>query len=257
MNTTSLRQKAYDYLHEKILRGDLSPGRQISEQSLAAEIGISRTPVREAIRQLAEEGLVVQVPRFGTIVRTPGRRELVELFQLREALEPYAVALAAQSVSAADLDLLESLCRQMRQIAVDLRGVGASALDPSALQRFLSADMAFHMLLIRAAGNRRIAKIVADSRVIASIFGAGRQTHDLGVVARAYGYHRRILHAVRRGDGEAARRWMVDHLRASMAETLEHYRRAESAVEQQAISAFTLPDDVRRTIEHLENHLES
>ncbi len=257
MSTTSLRQRAYDYIHARIFSGDLLPGSQVSEQSLAVEIGISRTPVREAIRQLAEEGVVVQVPRFGTIVRAPDRQELVELFQLREALEPYAVGLAAESITPAQLDLLEQSCCQMRQIALELRNDPAPVLDPPAMQRFLSADMAFHMVLIQAAGNRRIAKIVADSRVIARIFGAGRQVHDLRVVARAYRSHCRIVRAVRRGAGEAARQWMAEHIRTSMQQALDHYDRAEDTRKQNLPSVVALPEYVRQTIQRMENHLGS
>jgi DNA-binding GntR family transcriptional regulator len=111
------------------------------------------------------------------------------------------------------------------------------------------------MLLIQAAGNRRIAKIVADSRVIARIFGAGRQVHDLAVVARAYRYHRRILRAVQRGEGERARRLMAEHIRASMQETLDHYDRAPFDREQGQLPAAVLPNDVRETIARMKNHL--
>lgn len=254
MTAIPLRQQAYEYIHGKILSGDLSAGSQVSEQSLAQEIGISRTPVREAIRQLASEGIVVQVPRFGTIVRSPGRREFVELFQLREALEPYAVSLAALSIGTADLETLDQLCREMRQLAGQLRSSGEPALDPSNMQRFLAADMAFHMLLIQAGGNCRIAKIVADSRAIARIFGAGRQIHDLRVVARAYRYHRRILRAVQRGDGERARRVMAEHIRASMQETLDHFDRTHADSEQGYTAGITLPDGIRQAIQHMNNH---
>jgi DNA-binding GntR family transcriptional regulator len=251
MSQGSLRQQAYDYIQRKILSGDLPAGSQVSELSLAQEIGISRTPVREAIRQLASEGIVVQVPRFGTIVRTPERREFVELFQLREALEPYAVYLAAQSIRDEDLTLLEKSCDAIRQIAVQMRDEKKPALDPAMMQRFLAADMSLHMLLIRAAGNRRIAKIVADSRAIARIFGAGRQEHTLQVVASAYRQHCRIVRALRRRDGEAARSWMADHIRRSMRETLEHYDRTHAAGSQQRRIATVVAEDVWDAIDRM------
>lgn len=251
MSQGLLRRQAYDYIQRRILTGQLPAGSQVSELSLAQEIGISRTPVREAIRQLAAEGIVVQVPRFGTIVRAPQRREFVELFQLREALEPYAVTLAAESIRDEDLALLDKLCDQMRQIALELRHSGQPSLDPATMQRFLAADMAWHMLLIRAAGNRRIAKIVADSRAIARIFGAGRQEHTLHVVAWTYRRHRRIVDALRRRDPEAARRWMAEHIRTSMQQTLEHYDRSCAAGAQNRNLDSMLPDDVWHTLDRL------
>lgn len=255
MSQASLRQQAYDYLHRRILSGELPAGSQVSELSLAQEIGISRTPVREAIRQLASEGVVVQVPRYGTIVRAPERREFVELFELREALEPYAVALAARSICEEDLLLLERLCDEERQIATELRDSDQKALDAAQMQRFLAADMALHMLLIRAAGNRRIAKIVADSRALARIFGAGRQEHTLHVVAWAYRQHRRIVRAVRRHDADAARQWMAHHIRRSMQQTLAHYDQAHAQDDRSREVGVLLPDDIWDAIDRMSDFL--
>src|SRR5438105_3197888 len=86
MLRTSLAQKAYEHLQEGIFSGRLRAGTVISEEALAKELGISRTPVGEAIRQLAGEGLVEQVPRYGTIVKPLDRRELQELYEIRDAL---------------------------------------------------------------------------------------------------------------------------------------------------------------------------
>src|SRR6201995_3075492 len=82
-----LREQAYKHIHGKLLAGELPAGHVLSEHSLAREIGISRTPVREAIQRLEQEGVLEQIPRYGTVVRRPERRDLEELYQLREALE--------------------------------------------------------------------------------------------------------------------------------------------------------------------------
>src|SRR3954469_20008540 len=117
----SLAQKAYDHLQEGVLSGRLRSGTVISEQALARELGISRTPVGEAIRQLVREGLVEQVPRYGTIVRSIDRRELIDLYEMREAIESYAAAKAAELVSDAALDRLQQFCDVMENIERDLR----------------------------------------------------------------------------------------------------------------------------------------
>ena len=103
MVSPNRRERAYQYLHARIASGALAGGALVSELSLAREMGLSRTPVREAIRQLIMEGLVEQVPRHGTIVRIPERREVAELYEVREALESYAVAQAARRILPADL----------------------------------------------------------------------------------------------------------------------------------------------------------
>src|SRR5262245_15044729 len=92
----TLVQRAYEHIQEAILSGHLPAGSVVSEAVLAKSLGISRTPVGEAIRQLAREGLVQQVPRYGTIVKPIDRRELIELYEMRAALESYAAARAAE-----------------------------------------------------------------------------------------------------------------------------------------------------------------
>src|SRR3954465_7670210 len=159
MSTVSLAQKAYEHLQEGVLSGRLRSGAVISEAGLAKELGISRTPVGEAIRQLVREGLVEQVPRYGTIVRSIDRRELTDLYEMREALESYAAAKAAEHISGPILERLQQFCDVMAAIGRELREAGASELDEPSLRRFLAADMAFHMLIIEASGNRRMIEV--------------------------------------------------------------------------------------------------
>ena len=228
MSSGNLRRKAYNYIHTRILSGDLPDGYQVSELSLAKEIGISRTPVREAVQQLQREGLVEQLPRLGTIVRTPERRDIVELFELREALEPFAVGLAARRAPLSDLPTLEKLCSEMDGIGEELRESGMTTLDPTRLERFLTADMAFHVMLLRASGNHRMMRIVADSRVLLRIFSAKRQEHNLAVLRETYRFHSHVLDAIKIGDAPAATSAMAEHIQTSKRETLEAYDRVHA-----------------------------
>ena len=223
MSSGNLRRKAYNHIHAKILSGDLPNGHQVSELSLAKEIGISRTPVREAVQQLEREGLVEQLPRLGTIVRTPERRDIVELFELREALEPFAVGLAARRATLSDFPTLEKLCSEMDGIGEELRESGMTTLDPARLERFLTADMAFHVMLLRASGNHRMMRIVADSRVLLRIFSARRQEHNLAVLRETYQFHSHVLDAIKIGDAPAATSAMAEHIQTSKRETIEAY----------------------------------
>src|SRR5215213_30844 len=120
----SLAQKAYDHLQEGVLSGRIRSGEVISEAALAKELGISRTPVGEAIRQLVREGLVEQVPRYGAIVRGIDRQELIDLYEMREALESYAAAKAAEVVTEPMLARLEQFCDVMERIGQELQASG-------------------------------------------------------------------------------------------------------------------------------------
>lgn len=253
MSEQSLRQRAYEFIHNQILSGDLPAGSRVSEQSLAKEIGISRTPVREAIRLLEIEGLVEPVSRFGTIVRSPQRHELVELFELREALESYAVSQAAQKIAAEDLETLGKLCDEIGRLVGELEQSKQPSLDADQLQRFLAADLGFHLRLMQAAGNGKIMKIIGESRVMMRIFGTRRQEHDLSVLRETHRFHQSILDAVRRGDGEAARRQMADHIRTSQRETLASFDRQTASQSAVPPIPLRMPPDLVAALARIES----
>ncbi|MBY0526788.1 MAG: GntR family transcriptional regulator [Gemmataceae bacterium] len=250
MSSSHLRQQAYDYIQGQILSGELTPGGHVSELSLARAIGISRTPVREAVRQLVHEGVLEQVPRLGTIVRSPERQDIVDLYELREALESFAASQAAERISAEDIVRLERLCEEISRLASEAKKAGASALDAAGLKRFLAADLAFHMVMIRAAGNRRILKTVADSRVLTRLFSTPRQRHELEIVEKTYHYHSRILRALKGADATAARDLLAEHIRASRQEALEYYDR--HCVAKTAPFPLGLPPDLLAELNQIE-----
>ena len=245
-------QKAYDHIRGRIIAGDFPSGAVVSEAALARELGISRTPVGEALRELAAVGLVEQLPRYGTIVRPITREDLVELYEVREGLEPYAVALAVKRISRVDLERLQKLCERLEGFVRALDETNKAELEGQTLREFLAADMAFHTLLIHAAGNRRIAKLVRDSHVMTALFGARRMRHSRQIVGEACRYHAEILAAVGRGDAEAARALSVEHIRASLALSLEHLDRGAS----DDLATAALPDDVRDELKRIESALE-
>ncbi len=253
MTTTSSShiQKAVDHIRERILRGDLQPGFVLSESALARDLGVSRTPVGEALRELAAIGLVEQVPRYGTVVRRIDRGEIVELYELREALEPYAVALAVKRIASEDVERLQQLCDRLEVFKTGMMEAGDATLEGQRLRDFLGTDMAFHALLIHAAGNRRIARLVRDSHVMTRLFGTQRLGHDRDITSAVCHFHERILTAVRRGDVETARSAAAEHIRTSLAHTLsnlDRYRGGELGA--------ALPDDVREELNRIESALD-
>lgn len=219
----SLSNKAYEYIAEAIGSGEIEAGSTVSEQSLAKMLNISRTPVREAIRRLQQEGVVEQVPRYGTIVRYPDRGRLLELYELREALECYAVERATERILPDALEELAQLVAELRGFAHTLRDSDQTVLDEEERSHFLAVDMAFHMCLLSAAGNVSILKAVRDSRALSGIFGVRREPHDLSVLAGSYLRHRQIFEAVKAGNALRARQRLALHIQESRRKALAHY----------------------------------
>jgi len=252
MAATTLRQRAYKHIHRKLMSGQLPAGGVISEHALAREIKISRTPVREAIQQLEIEGLVEQIPRYGTIVHQPTRQEIIELFELCEALESYATEQAAQRMSEDDLALLTRLCQRMRAIAQKLDRSRKKSSDAESFQRFLALDMGFHMALLRAAGNRKIIRVIAESHVLAGIFGARRQPHDLSTLVQTYRCHGRIIRALRAKRGARARRLIVEHIRASKQAALDFIDQSTPSPQSDGEIPLPLPQDMLEELQSVQ-----
>lgn len=223
MKIGSLRNEAYDRIRAKLALGQLAAGSEISEPMLAEMLGISRTPVREALQQLEVEGLVLRNPKRKTVVRMPDRRDILDLYEVREAVEVFAAGLAAERRTTTDLERLRYLCAEMKAIATDLQKSGAEALSEAKLRRLLAADMGFHLMLIQAAGNRHIMKIVADSHVLSRVFGAPRREHDVKVVKDNFRVHKDILRAVEASDSKRASELMARHIQTTLQETLEYF----------------------------------
>lgn len=218
--STPLSQLAYEHIQQKLLSDSFHTGTRISETKLARELGISRTPVREAIRRLQSEGLLYQVPSSGTFLAQPDRSQLIEAYEVREALECMAVVKATKRMTSQERNELKSLSEKMHAAATAMRDAKAEVLDGEPLRQFLTADLAFHLLLLRAAGNQLAMKIVADSHVRNRVFGYRSHCRGLHHVAWVWLIHARIARAVLRRDPQAARYWMRRHIRTSLRDAL-------------------------------------
>lgn len=250
MTQSSLTHRAYVLLQERILSGELAPGSLVSENRLAKEMGISRTPVGEAIRQLAQEGYVRQVPRYGTIVRSIEPKDIEELYEMREALESFAAAKAARRITSLQLAQLEVLCSTIEKIAEEPQN--NAALDIPALRRFLTADLTFHLLIVKAAGNQRLLNTIRETRTMSQIFRLRRHEPDNSVVKRASQMHRRILTALSQNDSAAASEYMAEHIRASREDTLAYLAKEQQRNHTDVASLLELPDEVRLELTRIE-----
>ncbi len=201
----SLGEQAFRRLRDAIIQGALPPGRKISERGLAAAFGISAQPVREALRRLEREGLVVTLPRSGTVVAELGPGQLAELGRIRAALEGVAAALAAERLDAAGLAALAALLHRMAE--------GTAAADTVALD---AANEEFHALIHEAAGNAFLTRSLASLRAYdhrGQHRAVGSTPRDL---PKSLAEHRGIVAAFKRRDAALAEARMRGHVLRSL-----------------------------------------
>ena len=150
-----LRDVVFVTLRRQILKGDLKPGERLKEISLANRLGVSRTPIREAIRKLEHEGLVEMLPRRGAHVAGSTRQELRDVLEVRKTLEVLAITRAAELMKEEDFEALKEAEEAFRKLVenpdADLTGLG-------------EADEHFHDIIYQSTGNRRLIQILGNLR---------------------------------------------------------------------------------------------
>ena len=148
-----LRDVVFNTLREAILKGDLEPGERLMEIALANRLGVSRTPIREAIRKLELEGLVVMIPRRGAQVASITKKDLQDVLEVRSSLEVLATELACERINAEQLDALKGALNRFEEVL----GSG----DVSVIAR---ADVDFHDVIFSSTGNARLVQILNNLR---------------------------------------------------------------------------------------------
>lgn len=220
MSSIALSKVAYERIRQMFLEHRFSAGMKISESKLAKELGISRTPIREAIRQLETEGLLYQVAHSGTYISQPGRREISEFYEVRQALEVLAIEKAVPRLKHEDLERLAQLYQAMHQEVRAFRQSGQPVLAGEPLRRFLTADMAFHLVIFQAADNLTAIKIYTDVQMRNRAFGDQSHRRDDRHLTTVLQFHSDILRALQQQDIEAARTNMTAHIRSSLRDAL-------------------------------------
>lgn len=224
ISTGSLRERAYIYLQRGITSGELLPDTAISEVVLSKQLKMSRTPVREAINQLVAEGLLEQTPNRGTLVVRLKRQDVIDLYELREALEVYAARKAAQiALRSSDFGRWEQFSNEILMLRDELRQSGQPTLNSDQMRRFITADLSFHNMLMHMSVNARILKVLNETRLLIRIFGMERPGYDVATLERIHHQHASIIAAVKNRDSEAASRLLTDHIRTSLEERLQAY----------------------------------
>lgn len=201
----ALYEQVAERLRSRIYAHDLAPGAWVDEQALAQEYGISRTPMREALKVLATEGLVQLKPRRGCYVTELSERDLDEIFPVMALLEGRCAFEAAQRASAADLANLDAIHERLE----------AHAADGDA-DRFFEANQAFHLAIQQQAGNRWLSQLINDTRKLMKL--TRRDSLRLeGRLKQSLAEHRAILKAIHKHDANDAGRLMQNHLLSGRA----------------------------------------
>lgn len=188
----TLREKILETIREAILKGTLKAGEKVAEPELAERFGISRTPIREAFRQLESEGYLTVIPRKGAVVTSLSERDVEEFYAIKSILEGYAARMAAENLTAKDIERLETINDRLEQLA-----------EEGDIKTYFRVHNEFHELFIRAAGNEKLLELIGQLMMkfnrlrMASLSLPGRMQISVQE-------HKKILEAFRTHDGEMA-----------------------------------------------------
>lgn len=252
------REHAYQYVRRKLMEGAFPAGTRLSPIALAREIGTSHTPVREAISQLQSEGLIEYSAHRGAFVKEGDRHDLVDLIEMRTIVECQAASLAARRISPVQLQELdeawEGLCRTATKFDIP---PGTDPRPP--LQEWLLHDLVFHMVLIRAAGNRHLLRVIEDLRIMTQMFGyrsdpPAAWKDPVTFVTGNLRVHQDVYEAVRRRDSKAARRAMMVHMRRARRNLLSRFDWLQRQDSLNSALAKEFPDSVRDLVHDVAHH---
>ena len=205
----SLAKMAYEAIRKSILSGQWKIGELYNEKAIAADLGISRTPVREALLELASQDLIIFLPRRGLMVNRFTRRDVDEIFELRKAIELAAVEKITVTSPPFDLfEIEESLLSQRK------------AVKQKDYLAFMEADRLFHTRFSELTNNRRLIAILDNIRDMIHVMGAKALALE-GRAIEVIGEHQTIFEAVKKGNIEEARRAMAYHLEQSKEAVVE------------------------------------
>lgn len=188
----------YQQLLTQIQRGQLKPGDYLREQAIAEALGVSRTPVREALRRLESDGLVISEPRFGMVIRDLSYAEVIELYQIREVLERTAAQMSARVITEVELQELEVIQSRMEKVRHDAREMAL-------------INHTFHVAILNSAKNRYLWKALESVQKAMLILGPSTMEFPERAET-AIEEHRSLLDALRARDVTLAEKVMGEHL---------------------------------------------
>lgn len=197
---------AYAEIRARILSGAFRPRERLIEERLARELGMSRTPIRQALTRLEAEGLVTLIPNRGAIVCSYSVQDVLEIYDLRALLEGHAARRAAKEITGSELDRLRQLVDEMERFALD-----AFPSHEDAVRWFAGRNNEFHHTIHLASRNQRLVKLLSRTiqipLVYRSFFGYSPREYTLSNY-----YHRKIAQALEQKDGDQAEVLMRAHI---------------------------------------------
>ena len=195
-----LREVVFQTLRQAILKGELKPGGRLMEVALAERLGVSRAPIREAMRKLELEGLVVMVPRKGAQVASITEKDLTDVLEVRITLENFAIEKACTHMTEEDMDKLWLASKQFER-----------AIQEGDLVRIAEADQAFHEIIYQASDNARLLQVLTNMREQIYRYRLEYLKDELSR-DKLLEEHRRLTDAIRRRDAAQAQRISFEHL---------------------------------------------
>jgi len=209
-NSIPVRRKVYEYLKSSVLSGRFNPGERLTEEHLASEIGVSRTPVREALHKLASEGLIKSLNTRGFIASADSRDEIEEMFDIRASLEGYALRLICETISEKALKQLDRLIKNAEH-----------ELSRKKIEEVFKWNTKFHDTLHNLIANKpRFHRMIADMRKY--VLRYRKDTlHYLDGARRTIDGHRKIMMALRLKDPDLCERIMREHIREAKEDAMQ------------------------------------
>ncbi|MDI3499572.1 MAG: hypothetical protein PWP50_616 [Synergistaceae bacterium] len=206
------REAAFEKIKEAIIKGHFKPGEKLVEQTLAQEMGVSRTPVREAIRRLEAEGFVVSIPRKGVVVSRADKEEIVQLYSIRAELEGLAARWAIENADEDDMRKLDEAISRMEETAAsgDLDGV-------------VQSNALFHDAIAQASKSRILCTLLKTLQDNIQRFRF-QSLHLPGRPEAALAEHKEIVAAIKEKKTEEADRLLKEHLQNARAAALAHMK---------------------------------
>lgn len=214
-----LREIVFNSLREAILQGKLEPGQRLMELQLAEQLGVSRTPVREAIRKLELEGLVIMVPRKGAYVADVSLKDIIEVLEIRTVLEGLAASLAADRITDEELEELEMISYQFKQ-----------CYEKDDTNGMIEKDVEFHDRIFNSARNEKLNQIIQGLREQIYRFRV-RYISEYNKSKDLVIEHQAILAAIADRNSEKAHECAVRHIEnaeSHLMEAVSLYRRNDT-----------------------------
>jgi DNA-binding GntR family transcriptional regulator len=214
--------EAYEFIRNAILEGDYEPGKRLTEEFLAAELNVSRTPIREALKRLESEGLITSLKR-GMCVRSFSPTDVRQIYDLRALLESYAASQAAVRRAETDLDELfaaNRLYAQAIQQLPDTKPVNRQ------IKNIVLLNNRFHEAVLNACKNDHIQFLISKVIVLPLVYRSF-YWYDQSEIKRSLLDHQTIAEAIQSGDPERARSAMLEHIYKGRDHVLRHLTLAE------------------------------